>query len=104
MLIDSLGVLSKEAKRDGKSRPIYQEEDVDKAMSLGEAKNYRESFEIGGINVLFKDAGHILGSAIIGKVPIPKNWETRRKKRNWFFPAIWAIFLGTAYQSHGNYK
>ena len=56
MLIDSIGVLVKEAKRDGKNFPIYQEEDVDKAMSLWEAKNYRESFEIGGITVLFKDA------------------------------------------------
>ena len=65
MLIDSIGVLSKEAKRDGKNLPIYQEEDVDKAMSLWEAKNYRESFEIGGVNVLFKDADHILGSAMI---------------------------------------
>ena len=65
MLIDSIGVLSKEAKRDGKNFPIYQEEDVDKAMSLWEAKNYRESFEICGVNVLFKDAGHILGSAMI---------------------------------------
>ena len=65
MLIDSLGVLTKEAKRDGKNFPIYQEEDVEKAMSLWEAKNYGESFEIGGINVLFKDAGHILGSAMI---------------------------------------
>lgn len=65
MLVDSIGVLSKEAKRDGKNQPIYQEEDVEKAMSLWEAKNYRESFEIDGINVLFKDAGHILGSAMI---------------------------------------
>lgn len=65
MLIDSIGVLSKEAKRDGRNQPIYQEEDVEKAMSLWEAKNYRESFEINGINVLFKDAGHILGSAMI---------------------------------------
>ena len=38
MLIDSLGVLTKEAKRDGKNFPIYQEEDVEKAMSLWEAK------------------------------------------------------------------
>lgn len=65
MLIDSIGVLSKEAKRDGKNQPIYQEEDVDKAMSLWEAKNYGEIFEIGGLKILFKDAGHILGSAMI---------------------------------------
>ncbi len=65
MLIDSLGVLSKEAKKHGEASIIYQEKDVDKAMSLWEAKNYRESFEINGMNVLFKDAGHILGSAMI---------------------------------------
>jgi len=65
MLIDSLGVLEKEAKRHNDARPIYQEEDVEKAMSLWKAKNYGESFEINGVNILFKDAGHILGSAII---------------------------------------
>ena len=65
MLIDSMGVLEKEAKRHNDARPIYQEEDVEKAMSLWEAKNYRESFEIGGVNILFKDAGHILGSAMV---------------------------------------
>ena len=65
MLIDSIGVLSKEAKRHKNEGVIYQEEDVKKAMNLWEAKNYGESFEIGGVNILFKDAGHILGSAII---------------------------------------
>ena len=65
MLIDSLGVLRKEAEKHGDARPIYQEEDVEKAISLWEAKNYGENFEIGGVNILFKDAGHILGSAII---------------------------------------
>ena len=90
MLIDSIGVLSKEAKRDGKTHPIYQEEDVDKAMSLWEAKNYRESFEIGGITVLFKDAGHILGSAMI-EITNSESEEGKAKKRNWFLPATWAI-------------
>ena len=102
MLIDSLGVLSKEAKRDGKSRPIYQEEDVDKAMSLWEAKNYRESFEIGGINVLFKDAGHILGSAII-EITNSEELGNETKKETGFFRRF-GQFSGTAYQSHGNYK
>ena len=65
MLIDSIGVLSKEARKDGKTRPIYLEEDVEMAMTLWDAKNYGESFDIGGISVSFRDAGHILGSAIL---------------------------------------
>ena len=78
MLIDSLGVLEKEAKRHNGAHPIYQEEDVEKAMSLWEAKNYRENFEIGGVNILFKDAGHILGSAIIEITD--SNSESRKDK------------------------
>ena len=81
MLIDSIGVLSKEAKKDGRNQPIYQEEDVDKAMSLWEAKNYRESFEIGGISVLFKDAGHILGSAIIEITNSEESGNETKKKK-----------------------
>src|SRR3989338_2885123 len=84
MLIDSLGVLEKEAKRHNGAHPIYQEEDVEKAMSLWEAKNYRENFEIGGVNILFKDAGHILGSAII-EITDSKNGESGAKKRNLVF-------------------
>ena len=84
MLIDSLGVLEKEAKRHGNARPIYQEEDVKKAMSLWETKNYGESFEIGGVNVLFKDAGHILGSAII-EITDSKNGENGAKKKKLVF-------------------
>lgn len=64
MLIDSLGVLEKEAKRGGKSEPIYREEDVEQAMSRWESKNYHEPFAAGSLNILFKDAGHILGSAV----------------------------------------
>ena len=84
MLVDSLGVLEKEAKRHGDARPIYQEEDVEKAMSLWEAKNYRENFEIGGVNILFKDAGHILGSAII-EITDSKNGESGAKKKKLVF-------------------
>ena len=81
MLIDSMGVLEKEAKRHGNALPIYQEEDVEKAMSLWEAKNYRESFEIGGVNILFKDAGHILGSAIVEIVNSEKGEGKTKKKK-----------------------
>ena len=89
MLIDSIGVLSKEARKDGKTRPIYLEEDVEMAMTLWDAKNYGESFDIGGINVSFRDAGHILGSAILEITSSGKS--DGKPKRNWFLPAIWEI-------------
>ena len=102
MLIDSIGVLSKEAKKDGRNQPIYQEEDVEKAMSLWEAKNYRESFEIDGINVLFKDAGHILGSAMI-EITNSESEEGKAKKEIGFYRRL-GQSSGTAYQPHGNYR
>src|SRR3989344_688541 len=84
MLIDSLGVLEKEAEKHGDARPIYQEEDVGKTISLWEAKNYGESFEIGGVNILFKDAGHILGSAMV-EITDSKNEEGKAKKKKLIF-------------------
>ena len=53
-------------------------------MSLWEAKNYRESFEIDGINVLFKDAGHILGSAMI-EITNSESEEGKAKKKKLVF-------------------
>ena len=84
MLIDSIGVLSKEAKRHKNEGVIYQEEDVKKAMNLWEAKNYGESFEIGGVDVLFKDAGHILGSATI-EISDSEKGEGKAKKKKLIF-------------------
>ena len=64
MLLDSLGVMSKEAK--GKTgKLIYEEDDVNKAMRQWEGLNYHEEFGIGDFKINFKDAGHILGSSII---------------------------------------
>lgn len=65
MLLDSLGVLSKEAKHNGKSAPIYGEDDVKKTMGMWSAKNYKENFEVGGLDIVLRDAGHILGSAMV---------------------------------------
>ena len=63
MLRDSVGVLSKEAARE-KEEVIYSEEDVEKAMSFWEGKNYREEIKINPFTVTQYDAGHILGSAM----------------------------------------
>lgn len=77
MLIDSIGVLSKEAKHHGKSEPIYNEKDVEKTMNLWKAKNYGEGFEIGGLKIVLRDAGHILGSAMI-EVKIKGDSESKK--------------------------
>lgn len=65
MLIDSLGVLSKEAKSD-KSSLIYTKEDVERTMGLWRTVSYGEEIGIkGGFSVTLEDSGHILGSAMI---------------------------------------
>lgn len=63
-LIDSMGVLEKES-RGSNLPPMYEKADIEKAMRLWETKNYHESFSLGvGLEVLARDAGHILGSAM----------------------------------------
>lgn len=65
MLIDSLGVLEKEAKKNGNRETIYSEEDVNAAIKLWEKADYGEMFSVGDFNVVLRNAGHILGSAMI---------------------------------------
>jgi metallo-beta-lactamase family protein len=64
-LTDSLGILGKEAKRD--NHPvIYHEEDVVRAMKQWKTVKYHEPIKIGDVfSVVFRDAGHILGSAMV---------------------------------------
>ncbi len=64
MLIDSLGVLSKESRRDG-TPLIYSEEDVKKAMTLWEALPYHQPVQLGATSIVYRDAGHILGSGMV---------------------------------------
>lgn len=65
MLEDSLKILEGEARRDG-LLPLYEKEDVEKSLSLWNALPYHTAQELkGGFNIYFKDAGHILGSAMI---------------------------------------
>lgn len=63
-LIDSMGVLEKEA-RGSDLPPIYKEDDVEKALRMWETRGYHDTFELGdGVEVTMRDAGHILGSAM----------------------------------------
>jgi len=62
---DGLDKIADEAKKDGHP-PLYETKDIDGLMAIvGEVK-YLERTKLGdGVEVVFHDAGHILGSAMI---------------------------------------
>lgn len=63
-LIDSMGVLEKEA-RGSNLPPIYNETDVEQALRMWETHDYRQPFKLAqNLEVTMRDAGHILGSAM----------------------------------------
>src|SRR3989344_222490 len=64
MLIDSLGVITKEAKHQGLPA-FYSEEDVVKAMGLWKTIPYGQITNFGPIGVTLRDSGHVLGSAMV---------------------------------------
>jgi metallo-beta-lactamase family protein len=65
MFDDALSIAHFEEKRAGKKH-FYEEKDVTSALSLWKTIPYHIPTEIGdGFSVYFKDAGHVLGSAII---------------------------------------
>ena len=63
MLMDSLGVLTKESKHEGKA-PFYEEKDVVACMALWKTLEYHETLNLGPIGIKAFDAGHVLGSAM----------------------------------------
>lgn len=71
MLLDSAHIQEREVeylKKKGCEicEPHYSEEDARRCISLFQGINYEESFEVSpGIKVIFREAGHILGSATI---------------------------------------
>lgn len=65
ILYDSQNILSREAKS-MKKEPLYGEDDVRGLMELFRATDYDETIKLNkDFNFRFKDAGHILGSAIV---------------------------------------
>lgn len=64
MLMDTVRILAHEATADG-VLPIYDEKDVRATMKLWETEEYYRPFVLAdGLRCEFKDAGHILGSAM----------------------------------------
>jgi metallo-beta-lactamase family protein len=65
MLRDAYKVMLYESERFGTPR-CFEEKDIDAALALWKTHGYHAPFHIqGDIEVLFTDAGHILGSAMI---------------------------------------
>ena len=65
VLNDAVGILAEEARRDGVV-PLYDIHDVERVFPLWKTIPYHQEFKpVSDISVVFKDAGHILGSAMI---------------------------------------
>ncbi len=65
MLRDAVKVMEFEHERYG-TRVLYDEGDVDASLRLWQTHSYDETFSLpDGIEAHFKDAGHILGSAMV---------------------------------------
>lgn len=72
LLLDSAKIQSQDAEFENRHNlkdikaPLYDEDDVIKAISLFKIVEYNEEFEISNrISLLFTDAGHIVGSAAV---------------------------------------
>ncbi|OGZ45994.1 MAG: hypothetical protein A3F26_02915 [Candidatus Ryanbacteria bacterium RIFCSPHIGHO2_12_FULL_47_12b] len=65
MLEDSLGVLEKEAEREGHKDAMYTIDDINRSMELWKGIPYGETVSVGDMRVVFHNAGHVLGSALV---------------------------------------
>ncbi|MEZ4960401.1 MAG: MBL fold metallo-hydrolase [Saprospiraceae bacterium] len=88
MLLDSALIQERDAefynkhrgKKTGKTRePLYDKNDVKRTMDKFITYSYGKTFEVyPGVEVVFRDAGHILGSASVGLKIAEKNGENIR--------------------------
>ncbi|NOY35651.1 MAG: MBL fold metallo-hydrolase [bacterium] len=65
MLADSLGVMRKEARRSRKKDAIYSEDDIQRALGLWNPVDYHDGIPVADFNINFRDAGHVMGSAMV---------------------------------------
>ena len=65
LLLDTVKIIEAEARHDG-ILPLYEAKDIAPALALWNTLPYHTNKELkDGINIYFKDAGHILGSTMI---------------------------------------
>lgn len=64
VLNDAVNILAEEAKH-SQNKPLYDKNDVDRIWQYWREVPYHQAFDIKENKVVFRDAGHILGSAMI---------------------------------------
>ncbi|MCR4284396.1 MAG: MBL fold metallo-hydrolase [Parcubacteria group bacterium] len=64
MLEDALSIMEHEAIHEN-TKPPYGDKDISNALSKWESIEYYKKTPIGNLEIILKDAGHILGSSII---------------------------------------
>lgn len=64
MFEDELKIMTQDGDNSGEN-PLFGSHDADFALALWEGVEYYEEFKVGDFLITLKDAGHILGSAII---------------------------------------
>lgn len=87
LLIDSQGLIEKEARQD-KKEPLYALKDVVGAIDIWNGVKYRQIIRIKEFEVEFYDAGHILGSSFIKITENPgpsADGEREREKKTIIF-------------------
>lgn len=63
-LNDAIGILDREMKR-GDVPSLYDDGDIKETMSLWETIDYHQPVKVGDFDVVLRDSGHILGSAMV---------------------------------------
>ncbi|MBI2482007.1 MAG: MBL fold metallo-hydrolase [Candidatus Vogelbacteria bacterium] len=67
-LDDTVSLLSRhhnDANNQDEAEPLYTLEDVAQALSQWQIVDYHQPFTLGPLDIVFRDAGHILGSALV---------------------------------------
>ncbi|MFG6157345.1 MBL fold metallo-hydrolase RNA specificity domain-containing protein [Halomonas sp. 1390] len=87
MLQDAAFIMAKDVEWENKWRrrhgkpliePLYELKDVERTLALCTSHGYGQPVSLpGGVTLVFHDAGHILGSAIV-ELAVPSGGQTRR--------------------------
>ncbi|WP_445158232.1 MBL fold metallo-hydrolase RNA specificity domain-containing protein [Halomonas sp. E14] len=87
MLADAAFIQAKDVEWENKWRkrndkpliePLYEMEDVERTLRRCKSQGYGQPVQLpGGVTLVFRDAGHILGSAIV-ELAIPSGGQTKR--------------------------
>ena len=86
MLPDAFSVMRSELPEG--EEPMYDEKDIEQSFSLWETREYHTPFTVGEFEVVMKDSGHILGSAMFEISPLAKGVPESARGRVVTTPAL----------------